>query len=312
MTVSPDPSSPGPSSPPVLIRPMAPSDVPVAERISDEAFLAADLLTVPRGAPDPTPRPAERSERWIARTRSFLDTDPQGCVVAETLEGPDAGAVIGFATSMVRERLWVLATFAVLPGAQGLGLGSRLLAAAEQSGRAAGCDRAMLSASDDPRALRRYWGAGFRLHGQRLLSGVLDRSALPAVTGLREGTEADRDLLDTLDRERRGAGHGPDHVALAAQGALVVDAAGDGYAYAAASGPALVAARDEGTARRLLWECLARTEPGADVEVGHVSGANDWAVDVALTARLTLRHDGWLGTRGMDAPTTYLHHGALL
>ncbi|TIC81114.1 GNAT family N-acetyltransferase [Nocardioides sp. GY 10127] len=284
---------------------MRAEDVDECERLCADAFLAADLAGTPRGAPEPARRSPERSARWVARTAAFLATDPAGCVVAEDDDG-----LVGFATSVVRGRLWLLATFAVRPDRQGGGVGARLLAAAERAGRAAGCDRAMLSASDDPRALRRYWAAGFALHGQRLLVGEVDRAALPATSGLRDGTPADRELCDVLATQRRGAGHGPDHDALAAQGDLVVDVRGEGFAYATPSGPALVASRDEATARRLLWECLARTD--GEAEVGHVTGANPWAVDVALTARLSLRHEGWLGVRGLDAPRLYLHHGALL
>lgn len=286
------------------MRPMEAADVPVAERISADAFHAVDLVTYQRGWPDPEPRPPERSARWVARTLRLLDTDAAGCWVAEFAE-----RVVGFATSMARERLWLLATFAVRPGHQGAGVGARLLAAAESHGAAAGCDRAMLAASDDPRALRRYWRAGFALHPQLLLHGSVDRSALPAVTGLRDGADDDRAWLDDLDRERRGAPHGPDHVALGEMGRLVVAADRSGYAYLGSAGPVLVAARTDDTARRLLWEGLARAE--SVVEVEHVTTANPWALDVGHAAGLSVYVRGQLGVRGMPPPTLYVHNGAL-
>ena len=44
----------------------------------------------------------------------------------------------------------------------------------------------------------------------------------------------------------------------------------------------------------------------------HVTGANDWAVDVGLAARLDLRQEGYLACRGMKPPAPYLHNGAFL
>ena len=60
--------------------------------------------------------------------------------------------------------MWILATYAVRPGLQGQGIGKALLAAALHHGR--GCLRGMLSASADPKAVRRYRAAGFSLHPQ--------------------------------------------------------------------------------------------------------------------------------------------------
>lgn len=289
----------------VAIRPMRPDDVPLAERLSAEAFYQVGLETSPASWPAPERRPEARAANWVARTTRFLETDPAGCWAAVD----DAG-LAGFASSVVRESLWILATFAVRPGLQGRGLGRRLLDAALANGVAAGCDRWMLSASSDPKALRRYRLAGFDLHPQMHLRGRVDRSAIPVVEGIREGTADDVELLDSLDRELRGAGHGPDHEALARAGQLVVDVRGRGYAYAGSGRPEVVAAIDEETATRLLWECLARS--GDDGAIAHVTSANQWALDVGLAARLSIHPEGYLGLRGMSPPAPYVHNGALL
>lgn len=286
------------------IRPMQPEDVPLAERLSDDAFYEAEMQSRRDSDPPAQRRSEARSANWIARTDGFLATDPEGCVVAYDSEG-----LAGFATSARREDvLWFLCTFAVRPGLQGRGIGKRLLDAAAAYG--SGCPRWMLSASDDPKALRRYRLAGFDLHPQLILHGEVDRSSLVPVDGVRDGTTADFDLLDSLDRKVRGAAHGRDHEVLSDMGSLVVDADGKGYAYADGSGPTLLAALDEETATRLLWECLARTEGQA--KVTHVTGANQWAVDVGLAARLAIGTEGALGVRGMAPPAPYLHNGALL
>jgi GNAT superfamily N-acetyltransferase len=282
---------------------MRPEDVPLAERLSSDAFYQADLQSSPPWWPAPQPRPSSRADGWVARTRRFLETDADGCWAAV-----DDSGLVGFATSIRRESLWCLVTYAVRPGLQGQGIGTRLLDAALRHGAAA--DRWMLSASDDPGAVRRYRLAGFDLHPQMFLHGRVDRAAIPAVTGLRDGTPDDVELLDSLDRELRGAGHGPDHEALARMGELVVDVRGQGYAYAGGGGPAVIAAVDEETAVRLLWECLGRA--GDEPIVGHITAANQWALDVGLAARLAIATQGYLGLRGMSPPAPYVHNGALL
>lgn len=289
----------------LVVRPMRPEDVETAEQISAEAFLQVDLATRRPGDPEPSRRPATRSQRWIDRTRTLLDTDGPGCWVADV-----DGRTVGMVTSLRRETLWVLATFAVLPGHQG-GIGRPLLDAALLHSR--GCLRGMLSSSSDPRAVRRYLAAGFDLHPQMVMTGRVDRTAAPSLRGVREATPGDLDELDSLDRRVRGAGRGDDHLLLAQTGRplVVTDRASSGYVYVGDAGTVLaLAATDRRTASRLLWAALTRTD--GEVEVPHVTGANQWALRVGLDAGLTIRTEGYLGVRGMKPPAPYLHHGALL
>ena len=277
----------------------------VAQQISDDAFFELDTRTYPRDWPAPERRTPAHVASWEARTQHFLDHDAGGCWVAE-----DASGVVGFATSFVRERAWCLATYAVRPDLQGAGVGRRLLDAAEEYG--AHCPVGLLSASIDPRAVRRYWRSGFVLHPQMFLRGPVDRGQVPAVAGVRDGRADDVDLMDDVARDLRGGGHGPDHAMLADLGRPLVaeTATGRGFAYTDGARLAVLAATDEATARTLLWACLA----GADREyvVPHVTGANQWAVDIGLTAGLTLAQSGYLGLRGMAPPAPYVHNGALL
>lgn len=291
-----------------LIRPMVSADVAACERISSAAFLELELRTDPRDRPEPGPRPPHRAALWCRRTEHLLRTDPAGCWVAE-----QDGRVVGFATSLTRELMWILASYAVQPGLQGAGLGRELLAAALQHGR--GCLRGMLNASADPRALRRYVQAGFRLHPQLLLTGRVARDVLPAVRHVREGGAGDRDLMDSLDRRTRGAAHGPDHEVLLGELRLLVTdrAAGSGYAYVDDAGaPVLLAATSRRAAASLTWEALAASDPDRPVEIGHVSPANDWAVQLATAARLDIRADGFLALRRMKEPAPYVPHPTLL
>ncbi|HEU5035911.1 MAG TPA: GNAT family N-acetyltransferase [Nocardioides sp.] len=288
------------------IRPMTLDDVTEAERISDEGFFELDTRMRRLSAPEPSRRSEAHRAVWIRRTSHFLRTDPGGCWVAE-----DESGIVGIATSYRREVLWCLATYAVLPGRQGQGIGKPLLAAAMEHGRA--CTRRMLSASSDTRAVRVYHQAGFALHPQMYLTGTVDRAAIPVVEKVREGTAADVELMDSLDRAARGAGHGPDHELMLSTWRLLVSdtTTGSGYAYLDERGRvALLAASNRRTATRLLWAALA--EGPEEATIGHVTAANQWVLDVGFAARLELHTEGYLALHGMKPPSPYVHNGALL
>ena len=285
---------------------MRSDDVPAAERVSDEGFFELDSRTRRVGGPEPARRSQTHRAVWIERTRHLLRHDPEGCWVAE-----DDSGIVGIVTSLRRETLWCLATYAVLPARQGQGIGKPLLAAAMAHGR--GCTRAMLSASSDAKALRIYRMAGFDLHPQMYLSGTLDRAAIPVVEKVREGGPADVELMDSLDRGARGAGHGVDHELMLRTWHLMVtdSSTGSGYVYLDERGRlGLLAASNRRTATRLLWAALAEAPQGAAVP--HVTAANQWVLDVGFAARLELHQEGYLGLRGMKPPTPYVHNGALL
>jgi len=290
----------------LTIRPMTPDDVPEAERVSDEGFFELDTRMQRISGPAPERRTDPHRAVWIERTLHLLRTDPGGCWVAE-----DETGMVGMATSYRRETLWCLATYAVLPGRQGQGIGKPLLAAALEHGRA--FTRGMLSSSADAKAVRVYHQAGFDLHPQMYLTGTVDRSTLPVVEKVREGTASDIDLMDSLDRGARGAGHGPDHELMLRTWRLLVSdtTTGSGYAYLDERDRlALLAASNRRTATRLLWAALA--DGPEKTTIGHVTGANQWVLDVGFAARLDLHQAGYLGLRGMKPPTPYVHNGALL
>ncbi len=289
----------------VRVRPMREGDLESAERASAVTFLAADRLSRRVGAPEPEPRSAAGSKQWIDRMRFFLTVDPDGCWVADV-----DGDVVGFAISQNRGRLWYLATYGVLPDHQGKGIGKRLMDAvlAHADGRPG-----MFSSTVHPGATRRYRLAGFSLHPQMHMVGTVDRSTLPAVTGLREGEIDDLAWMDRLDRDLRGAGHGPDHPYMLNTLRLVVSRAKGrpGYVYLGDRGQAvLLAAAHPRTARDLLWEALASAR--GDTLVNCVTVANEWAVDVGLAARLDIGQEGYLAVRGMNAPAPYLAGGHFL
>ncbi|WP_199702240.1 GNAT family N-acetyltransferase [Jiangella rhizosphaerae] len=268
---------------------MRPEDVGAAERLTALAC-GSD-------------RPDDRRRHWSDRARHLLTTDPGGCWVADD----DGGAVVaGVAIALRRDLLWVLSTYAVHPDHQGRGIGTALLDAAV--GYGAGCLRGMLTSRPDPQALRRYRGAGFTLHPTMRLTGVVDRSALPAVDGVRPGTTADLDLVDSVDRRVRGATHRPDHPFVMAHSTLLVCdlLTGSGYAFLAPRGVTRLAATNRAVAQRLLWSALARTTPGSPVNVRNLTSDQEWAIDVGLVAGLRLDQDAYLALRHMRPPAPYV------
>jgi GNAT superfamily N-acetyltransferase len=283
---------------------MTPDDAPAAERVTAVGFHELDTRMYRRSWPDPQLRPPERGAIWTERVRHLIGTDPGGCWVAERDD-----ELLGIVVSYVREKMWLLASYAVVPGAQGHGLGKALLAPALEHGQ--GCLRGMFNASSDPKALRRYHAAGFTLYPQMFVRGTPDRTRIPVVERVREGTENDVDLMNSVDRRTRGAAHGPDHELLLRQFRLVVSetSSAQGYAYVD-DGVVLLAATDRRTASRLMWEAIASS--GDDVLVGHITPDNSWAVDVGLAARLELHQEGYLALRNMRPPKPYLSHGALM
>ncbi|MEU8890209.1 GNAT family N-acetyltransferase [Streptomyces sp. NPDC048442] len=328
----------------VRVRRMRESDLPSAERASAVTFLEGDRSSRRVNEPEPRPRSAAESAGWIDRMSHFLATDPEGCWVAVDgpgndgevgdggagegadgagegaggADGPSEDRVVGFALSQNHGGLWILLTYGVLPGLQGRGIGKRLMDAVRAH---AGDRQGMFISTVHPGATRRYWRAGFSLQPLMNLSGTVDRSTLPAVTGLREGGADDIGWMDRVDQEVRGAGRGPDHLHMQKTLRLIVSCGEDGrrgYVYTDDSGRAhLLAAQHPDTAQKLLWETLAQAPSGSAPQdrifvTSTISASNHWAVDVGLAARLDLGQDGYLALRGMEAPAPYLPSGRFL
>lgn len=277
-------------------------------RITAHAYHAVDVATFQRSWPDPVLRTAVKDAAWVERTAAALISDPGGAWVADV-----AGEVVGCAVSRVREGLWILSSFAVRGSHQGRGIGGLLMQAALHHGR--GCLRGMLCSSASPAAATMYRRSAFDLHPQMTLRGRVERSRIPVVERIREGSAGDIDLMNSLDRVTRGAAHLSDHDPLLKQFRLVVvdRTNGTGYAYFDESGSVvLLAASDKRTARDLVWEALAASTPERGVAIRHVNAANQWALDVAVEARLDIATSGWIGVRHTSVPRPYIPHGSLL
>ncbi|MDH6115850.1 GNAT superfamily N-acetyltransferase [Kitasatospora sp. GAS204A] len=272
-------------------------------------LIAAECFGAPGTGPARSPSEAEIAWQQ-ARTRHLATTDPEGCWLAE-----EGGRAIGFALSMRREGVWILALFCVLPEFQGKGVGRVLLERAAAHGRA--CLRGMSTVSGDPAAARRYRRAGYTLHPTMRLTGRVDRAGLLDAGDIpvHLGNAGHRDLLDSIDRRLRGAAHGPDHELMLAHHdeLLVADTlAGSGYCYRRGGAVKLLAATSKRLAVRLLREALARVPEGTEARVEYLTAEQEWALDVGLELGLSLHNHGFLALRGMRPPAPYLPSGGFL
>ena len=289
------------------IRALTEADVEAAGRVQVAAFDDLDR----RMGEDPPPLSDERWDRVHGRIRHFLTHDPRGSWVATS----DDGEVTGVALASVRGDLWGLSLLVVQPGGQSGGAGRGLLDAT--LGYAAGCDRAVILSSRDPRAVRLYATSGFDLYPQMAAEGVPDLQQLPtSASRARPLRPGDASLLERVDQQVRRATRGPDHELLGYNTGFVCDDdAGSGYAYVTTGGGYLttLAASDERTATDLLWRCLQEIgSAGSAANVTDLGANQQWAIRATLQARLSLTPRGPVLWRGGSPPPAYLPSGALL
>ncbi|MCW2572417.1 MAG: family N-acetyltransferase [Frankiales bacterium] len=268
----------------IEVRALLPGDVPAAEemataslRTMSEVYEATSLP-----APDRTPDRVARSRYRIAHLQR---TDPDGAWVA--VDGND---VVGIALSLRRGPMWFLSLLAVATGLQSRGLGRALLEASLRT--ADGAAASWILASADPKALRRYALAGFAPHAGYSAAGPVDRALVPSGLDVREGDWArDGELVEDVVTGLRGAPYGPDLEAMSATGhqLLVVERGLErGFAVVrGVGGIASLGATSPALAQQLLWAWLAGADSPA-VTLEWLTADQQWAIDVALSARLAL------------------------
>jgi GNAT superfamily N-acetyltransferase len=288
----------------VEIRPLVAED---ADAVVHAAHTSLSVLY-----PEPEPTPQERAVRAAgarARVLHLLDSDPGGCWVAV-----HEGRVVGTALGLIREGVWGLSLFALLPDYQGLGIGTRLYAPAlEYGAREPG---GIILSTSHPAAMRRYARSdGYRLLPAVRLTGAWNAARAPARLRARPGDlRTDADTIEAASRRVRGASHMRDLPTLLGRPGvrlLVLD--GEGFAIARDGSPWLLAARDEAAAEDLLWSVFASGPRGAGVEVNFVTAENQWAVRAGLEAGLVLSPDGPTFVRGDVGPRApYQPSGAYL
>jgi GNAT superfamily N-acetyltransferase len=278
------------------LRPMRDDDVAVAYEVMLAAF--GELA---HSAGDEQPAdPSGAHERF----RHLLRTDPGGAWVTVDEDDRPTGAAL----ALVREGVWGLSLLVVRPDAQSGGAGRALLRASLEHGR--GARGGIILASSDPRALRAYHRAGFTMHPAARATGVPEGlEPDPAVVPF--DPERDGAMADTVGRSVRGAAHGDDLAAFARGGAELFTLPGRGFTAIRDGDVKLVAASDDAGAAALLRTALVRC--GGHAEVSWLTGAQRWAVDVVVAARMELAVWGAVFLRGdTGAFAPYLPSGAYL
>ncbi|HEY2768987.1 MAG TPA: GNAT family N-acetyltransferase [Solirubrobacteraceae bacterium] len=266
------------------VRPFAAADIDAAAATTAAAF-------------DHDVANDEEWQQWRERIAHALETDPDGCFVAER-----DGEVLGVAQAIVRERLWCLTMLAVRPGSQSAGAGRALLGRALEYRN--GSDAGLIVSSNDPRAMRLYGLAGFSLRPTFEATGDVDRRALPRPDPAI--VESDGDELEELAdiaRAVRGAPYTPELAFTLGRGLRLLRHGDRGFAVASESrGVWMLLARDEAAASALLWNGLALVEAAARPVARWVTGGQDWAIEILLKAGLQLRPAGALCVRGDPGP----------
>lgn len=273
------------------LRPLTAADLDAAE--------AVDRATLGAGAP------AGRVRDGRGRLAHLLRTDPGGAWLAL-----ERGEAVGVALALRRERLWGLSVLAVLPEVQGRGVGGRLLEAAR--GYREEGDAGLILASADPRAHSAYLRLGFAQSSALEARGVVRRERLAAPSTVRRGTGSDLAATAALSRAVRGADHLAD-LPLWLQLGRTLLVHEHGFAVHAGGSPVVLAAREEDSASELLTACLLASPPGSEVEVHHITEANEWALRTVRTAGLELTPGGPVFQRDLSAPLApYLPSGSFL
>jgi ribosomal protein S18 acetylase RimI-like enzyme len=288
----------------VAIRPLRPEDTAAAAAV---AHTSLGVLY-----PEEQRTPAEEAIRVAgsnARVAHLQRTDPGGCWVAD-----HDGRVVGVALGLIRDGVWGLSLFALLPEYQGLRIGTRLYAPALEYG--AGEPGGIILSSPHPAAMRRYArSAGYRLLPAVALSGAWDPERLPTGLRCRPGDlAADAQTIEAASRHVRGASHMRDLPTLLGRpGVTLLVLDGEGFACAHEGTAWLLAARSEAAAEDLLWGAIGSGPRGGTVSVDFVTAENQWAIRVGLEAGLALSPDGPVFVRGEVGPMApYIPSGAYL
>jgi GNAT superfamily N-acetyltransferase len=306
---------------PLVIRPARRDDLAAAAAIYAENESDANTRYHPllHEADDP----AATMRAALEDLTLLHDENPDQVWVAER------DGVIGFAAAAMRGHHWHLTYLFVAVAAREHGVGAELLAAIHAAGRAAGCTAFTLQASDDPRALTRYFRLGlvpqpfsvvWGTSTPRFPTPTLDARLSPVP--IAPDDEATLHTIDDIDKAVRGVRRRPDllrWLADGATGALLLDresAKPAGYflvsAQADSSRIGPVAALDPARFGEVLASALAaagaRHTPGLSWTVV-MPGENHAAITPLLDAGFRPRWcDAFFGSEPVGRWESYLFH----
>ncbi len=266
------------------VRVMEPRDIDAAVAVSAAAF-GVDVT-------DPAAQ-----ERWRTRIAHPLPFDPEGMLVAER-----EGRIIGVAQVLQRERLWCLSLLTVDPTVQSAGAGRALFDRA--LGYSAGTDAGLIVSSNDPRAMRLYGTAGFKLLPTLQTEGAADRRRLRPTNGaVREADASALEALAAISRDVRGAPHTVEIEFALRDGGRLLRHGDRGFVVVNDLwGVWLLVARDDEVAAALLWAAIGEVSEAERPLVTWLTAEQQWAFEVLLGAGLRLTAYGALCVRGDPGP----------
>ena len=282
----------------IEVRPMAVGDI---DAVGDVVQAADDAAEREAGREPHQPTP-DQQERFRSGTRRFIEVDGPGAWVAV-----EDGTVVGMAESIRRDGFWGLSMLFVHPQNQSAGVGRLLIDKTLEY--AEGADVRMIMTSEDPRALRRYSDAGLTCHPAVKAEGTVERSAIPPDLPGRDGGPDDLGLVEAVDAAL-GRDRCNDVAFMLGNGfamEVVDDGSRQGFALHRSNRLAMLGATDDETAAHLLWRVLAQTKE--KTELYCLTAGQDWAVKVALAARLSVTPSGPLFVDGMQPPGSWIPSG---
>lgn len=281
------------------IRPMTVADL---EDVALVHHAAEEQLERQAGI-EPEPWTDAASQRFLNGMRRFVEVDPDGAWVAEDDQG-----VVGMAEAVRRGGFWGLSMLFVHPRGQGQGAGRQLLDKTLEY--AEGANVRMIMSSEDPRALRRYSRAGLSINPAVLVEGVVDRATIPADLPGRTGSVVDLELVAEVDatigRARRDDAASLLHSDAVLE--IVDDGPRRGFGLHRKGNLAMLGATDNETAAAVFWRMLAGSGEHK-IKLWCLTAGQDWAVRVALEARLTVKPSGPLFVSGMQPPGPWIPSG---
>lgn len=288
----------------VRYRPLQENELPEAAEVY---FTARDDMQARLGSlPAPrTPEATQRDYAHIRQTGIFRVAEVDGRIGA-------------LCCAIVRDDLWFLSGFWVLPDLQKQGIGGPLLRQVWDEGVAAGAQTFFVWASSDPTAMASYMKLGM-LPGYQILAFAGRPSAEPEVPIGYDSAPLSPDTAVSTDRLVRGTGRAVDHKFLLSQPDWVgrqVLAGGRlaGYYYRNGTRLGPVAWLQPGHCRAVLSLALKDAAATGEEPLRLLAtGACPEAIRFALSTGLRLTgFSHFLSTAPFGQPQLYLPSGPLL
>lgn len=281
------------------VRPMTLADLDDVARVHH----AAEEQLERQAGIEPEPWTDAASQRFLAGMRRFVEVDQDGAWVAE-----DDHGVVGMAEAVRRGSFWGLSMLFVHPRGQSQGVGRQLLGKTLEY--ADDADVRMIMSSEDPRAIRRYSRTGLSINPAVLVEGTVHRATVPADLPGRTGTAQDLELVAEVDATIGRARQNDAAFLLDSDAVLEIvdDGPRRGFGLHRKGSIAMLGATDNETAAAVFWRMLAGSAEHK-IQLWCLTARQDWAVRVALDARLTVKPSGPLFVSGTRPPGPWIPSG---